>query len=263
MSRNHLATLPAISRLDVMEEASNQTQRCVDLIVNLIRTQELSPGERLGEVAMAQRLKLGRAPVRAAFDQLAQAGLLERITRSGTFVRKVSLQEYCELVDLRAGLESVAARVACLRIRSEELDKLHQLASRLDDQSQRAIAQRPTDKYNPQVFRNVVELESDFHATIVAASGNKRIIELLKAQQILERCFLLGQSIPPLMTPAGAKSPPNHKDVVAALRTRDPEVAGDVMLKHLLLAKEHFAAAALGLSTEQIQALTQRHASKS
>src|SRR5687767_13366711 len=118
-----------------MEAISNQTQRCVDLIVQLIRNEELSPGQRLGEVAMARRLKLGRAPVRAAFDQLAQVGLLERIPRSGTFVRKVTLQEYCEFVDLRAGLESIAARIACTRITDAELDKLEQLAKRLDDHS--------------------------------------------------------------------------------------------------------------------------------
>ena len=84
------------------------SQRCVHEILDMIRHQKLQPGQRLGEVAMARRLKLGRAPVRAAFDQLARAGLLERIARSGTFVRRVTLQDWCELMDLRAGVESMS-----------------------------------------------------------------------------------------------------------------------------------------------------------
>jgi DNA-binding GntR family transcriptional regulator len=228
------------------------TQRCVDAIVDQIRTQKLKAGQRLGEVAMARRLKMGRAPVRAAFDQLARAGLLERIARSGTFIRKVSLEEYCELMDLRAALESMAARLAAARMPEAEFDKLAQLARRVDERSARFLAADASGKAEGDSRRETMDLERQFHRNIAAASGNRKIAELLEAQQLLENCFVLGQSFPPRLGHAGAmrrgsRTIPSHAEVVKALRSRDGEAAARAMLGHLLLSKEDLVAGAIGM----------------
>jgi DNA-binding GntR family transcriptional regulator len=222
------------------------TQRCVREIVELIRRKELKAGQRLGEVAMARRLKIGRAPVRVAFDHLARAGLLERIARSGTFVRRVTLQEWCELMDLRAALESMAARLACKRLSPAEMEKLAQVAKRLDQRSIRLQAQEMAKGSAAAQDEELVQLEREFHHTIATASGNHKIMELLENHGILENLFLMGQTFPPRRMPP-SEDIPDHAEVVKSLRSGDPNAAAESILKHLLLSKEQFVANVVGL----------------
>jgi DNA-binding GntR family transcriptional regulator len=55
-------------------------------ILNVIRVDLLAPGTRLGEVALAARLRVSRTPVRAALNHLAHRGLVRRGERGGYFV---------------------------------------------------------------------------------------------------------------------------------------------------------------------------------
>jgi DNA-binding GntR family transcriptional regulator len=55
-------------------------------ILDAIRVDLLAPGTRLGEVALAARLRVSRTPVRAALSQLARRGLVQRGERGGYFV---------------------------------------------------------------------------------------------------------------------------------------------------------------------------------
>lgn len=55
-------------------------------ILDVIRADELAPGARLAEVALAERLQVSRTPVRAALNHLAQRGLVQRGKRRGYVV---------------------------------------------------------------------------------------------------------------------------------------------------------------------------------
>jgi DNA-binding GntR family transcriptional regulator len=55
-------------------------------ILRVIRTDGLTPGTRLAEVALAERLHVSRTPVRAALSLLARRGLVKPGARRGYFV---------------------------------------------------------------------------------------------------------------------------------------------------------------------------------
>jgi len=55
-------------------------------ILNLIRVEKLAPGTRLAEVALSERLKVSRTPVRAALKLLARRRLVRQGARRGYFV---------------------------------------------------------------------------------------------------------------------------------------------------------------------------------
>jgi DNA-binding GntR family transcriptional regulator len=57
-------------------------------IVALIRDEGMAPGMRLGEIALAARLRVSRTPVRAALAHLAGRGIVERGAQRGYFVGK-------------------------------------------------------------------------------------------------------------------------------------------------------------------------------
>ena len=71
---------------------------------------KLTPGARLGEVALADRFAVSRGPVRAALNQLSESGLVSIVPNSGARVRMLGHADARALYEVRAALEK--ARIA-------------------------------------------------------------------------------------------------------------------------------------------------------
>ena len=70
-------------------------------ITKAILKGELKPGERLMEIALAERLGVSRTPVREALRQLETDGLVENILNRGAFVIGMSEQDYEDMFEMR------------------------------------------------------------------------------------------------------------------------------------------------------------------
>ena len=84
-------------------------------IRELIVTLELPPGSLVSERELMERLGLGRTPVREALRTLARERLVEVYPRRGIFVSPVNVGDLAGLSEVRATLESFAARLAAER----------------------------------------------------------------------------------------------------------------------------------------------------
>src|ERR1700740_3158358 len=82
---------------------------------------ELPPGERLAEVALAERLGVSRTPIRQALPALAREGLRAASARRGFVVRSFSPQDVLDAVETRGVLEGLAARRVAERGATPEL----------------------------------------------------------------------------------------------------------------------------------------------
>ena len=208
----------------------SQADRCAAEVIAQVRNGTLRPSQKLGEESVAKKMKMGRAPVRIAFERLVSAGVLSRVHRSGTFVRKISLEEYCELSDVRAVLEGLAARLACERITPSELGGLEAMAQKMDD-----LLPKLRDSEVPD-WKEIVQLEADFHAEITRLSGNRILPRLIKTHDVVRRIFQMGNSLN--MRTAHEKHIPQHQEVVRALGSGDPDRAEKTLRDHILLSKE-------------------------
>ncbi len=204
------------------------TEAGVSAILKLIRTGQIPLGSRVGEVALAQRLKLGRAPVRAALDRLANMGVVDRIARSGTFVREVSIIDYCEVIDVRAGLEGMAGFLAASRITDEQLSEFEAIAKELDELDLAGISERMSREAQLKHFDKLFALDYKFHMGIAQICGNRRIVAILEQQHLLERSFIIGIGLPPRHGKAPSDAP-THLDIVKALRKGDPNEVRDAI----------------------------------
>ena len=212
------------------------TELSVTEILKLIRVGQIATGSRVGEVALAKKLKMGRAPIRAALDRLANLGVVERIARSGTFVREVSLNDYCEIMDVRAGLESMAGFLATLRITEEQLARLEKLAEQVD----RLDAEGPPARSREAVlahYDKLFALDLDFHMGIAEVCGNQRIVALLEQQHLMERSFIQGIGLPPRKGQAFVDYP-THTEIVKAMRAGDPRAVRDSIMASMLGTKD-------------------------
>jgi DNA-binding GntR family transcriptional regulator len=91
---------------------------------------ELSPGHRLVEAELAERIGVNRSSVRQALDALIAEGLVERIPNRGARVRVVPTDEAVAITECRMSLEGLLARKAAERITDDEAGRLcaHQRA---------------------------------------------------------------------------------------------------------------------------------------
>jgi GntR family transcriptional regulator of vanillate catabolism len=86
---------------------------------------DFAAGQRLTELALAARLGASRTPVRHALNRLAHEGLLEALPAGGFSVRRFTLADIWDAIEIRGALEGIAARLAAQRYRDPaELSRL-------------------------------------------------------------------------------------------------------------------------------------------
>ena len=114
-------------------------QQIADALQRAILDGELTPGEPLVEMDIAQRLGVSRAPVREALQLLARANLVETAPYRGTTVRRLTPTDVEEVYSLRTALETFALRRGMARDRgalARELrsvcDSMQEIAARGD-----------------------------------------------------------------------------------------------------------------------------------
>src|ERR1700749_3689760 len=119
---SQLATGPAKTRAD------RARQHLADEII----TGKLTPGARLDECDIADRLRLSRTPAREALRQLAAIGLAELRPHRGVFVAQPDSNHLAETFEFMADLESLCAHYAAIRISAAERRQLeeHHLSAR-------------------------------------------------------------------------------------------------------------------------------------
>ena len=84
-----------------------------DVVFNTLRqaiiTGEFAPGERLMEIALANRLGVSRTPVREAIRKLELEGLVVMIPRKGAEVARITEKDLRDVLEVRCSLEELAA----------------------------------------------------------------------------------------------------------------------------------------------------------
>src|SRR5918998_4976666 len=114
------------ARLERLEPRA-LSRRIVDQLKRVIIAGELRPGDRVLETDLAEQLGVSRGPVRQAFRQLEQEGLLVSYPHRGTFVASVPEDEIDEVYALRAHVEVYAARRVVARQPDEAARALQEL----------------------------------------------------------------------------------------------------------------------------------------
>lgn len=98
-------------------------------IEDLVVTMELAPGARVSEHGLAERIGVGRTPVREALQRLAGDGILVTRPRRGMLVREIDLATQLRVLEARRALESTLVRRAALRRTPAQADRLRAVAA--------------------------------------------------------------------------------------------------------------------------------------
>lgn len=218
-------------RRRVFEPRIDRTPPNLQKLVRLIFSEEYLPGERLVERDLAKKLALSRIPVREGLQKLVSKGILLRdeINR-GLRLRDYRPAEVTHLHEYREAIELAAARAACHNRSATDLVQLDLIC----DEMTREAPNAPSPRW--------LELDWQFHQTIVEASGNERFINDFDLLMI--ECNYVFYRLPDTMIPATSRENPllatlvhgvvdAHRQIVRLIEARDTNGVVDAMRLHL------------------------------
>ena len=142
-----------------------------DVVFNTLRQAilkgELEPGERLMEIQLAERLGVGRTPIREAIRKLELEGLVLMIPRKGAEVAKISARSLRDVLEVRRALEELAIELACQRMSEEDVGNLQKAR----EDFKKAIAEGDAMK--------IAETDEHYHDVIYEGTQNAKLIQML------------------------------------------------------------------------------------
>lgn len=197
------------------------TKLVADAIRERILSGELAPGDRLVESYWSDELGVSRMPVREALRSLAAEGVVTIEPRRGATVTAYTPEQVQELVEVRATLEALNAKLAAKRHDRELLQRLEQrLAANAQVSEKTALAKLQQDN-------------SDFHETLAQAASNSVLQDLVR---------MLRERTAVIFAPHSAKrAKENWSEHVAILRAvidGDAELAGLLAARHVHSASQ-------------------------
>jgi DNA-binding GntR family transcriptional regulator len=196
------------------EHAQSLRDAVTTALRNRIASGELAPGTRVVERQVADQLGVSRVPVREALRVLEREGFVEERATRGMVVRLLDDDDVAMLFAVRESLEALLSRRLV-----DVLDDAGLAA--LDDVIERAAAHDRAGRTAEAVVAN-----ADFHALLGDLAASRVLSSVI--EPIAGRmAWLLNQHSEPTTMIA------EHRVIVEALRSRDPERAAESFRRHL------------------------------
>lgn len=189
----------------------------------LIVTGQLSPGSRVTEADLAERLDVSRTPVREALSRLERDGFVLPRPRNGYSIMQIDVETVNEAFDVRDLLEAEAARLAARNIDDAGRAALRAIIAECDMLA--ALSERTL-----QDDLREMQIGIDLHRIIAEHAGNKLLSDLLGV--LLDRCqAYVWLDVTNLNSFAAARE--EHREIVEAICRGDEETAVTLTRSHV------------------------------
>ncbi len=195
-------------------------------ILQRILDGEYAPGERVVESRLMKEYGVSQAPIREALRDLEAMRFVESEAHRGVRVRTITEKEIGEMYPVRAALEEVAGRLAAPQVTDEAL-----VALEAEIDAMRAA-------YHRRDLHAQLVHDARFHELIFEVTGNTLLLEVWRSLHAEIRALItyvrVGVDAHQIVDA--------HLPILAALRQRDPALAGKEMRHHI----EYFGSLAVG-----------------
>jgi len=193
--------------------------RAYNLIADAIVRGDLKAGERLSEVALAERFAIKRGPLREALRRLEGRKLVVVRPNAGARVASLSMRDVIELYEIRENLEALACQLATERMPDGDLERLIALLDIHDD-----------DPVSGRAYSRTAAAP-DFHTAVIEGSRNNQLIGLLCGELFdLLRIYRVKSSGQQGRTEVAFGE---HREIALSMKARDGERAAYLMRRHI------------------------------
>jgi DNA-binding GntR family transcriptional regulator len=199
-------------------KSSSLADLAYERLTEALLSGELSPGDRLVQDVLALRLGISRTPLREAFQRMEREGTIRAAEGRGYVVPELTRADIGHLYEVREAVEGQAARLVAARA-AASVDDIEATLARL------SATAGPSGQDAFQANRLA-------HRAVVEAAGNPLLLELFDdlwgrgvTFQAWGDYYASVEADIDLVT--------DHADVLAALRSGDPDRAAAVMVAHV------------------------------
>ena len=197
-----------------------------DSVVRAIRDAiiqgRLHPGEKVPEEDLAQQLQVSRTPIREAIRVLESQGLVVVRPKRGTYIAMPDRDDAADGLAVRTSLEVLAVEQAMERLDEGDWEKL---CGRLEG----ILAEMATAQEDGDAIR-AVELDIDFHATLIKAGRNRH---LWRSWDAIGIPFLVWTPERGMYPSAETDVAARHRSLFVAIRSRDATLAAAAVRSHI------------------------------
>lgn len=208
--------------MELKYDGQNEYLPLRDLVFQALRqaiiTGEFSPGERLMEIKLANKLGVSRTPVREAIRMLELEGLVVMVPRKGAEVASITEKELQDALEVRTAIEELSVELACQRIDEEGKERLKQAC----------IAFK--EAIDTKHVQNIVDGDVKFHDVIFDLTKNQKLINV--AHQLREQVYRYRVEYVKDFSYHDVLVE-EHYAITNAILTNDVEKAREIMRKHL------------------------------
>jgi DNA-binding GntR family transcriptional regulator len=197
------------------DQPASRIDRIYQVLFKAILAKELAPGTKLNEEAIGVLFDVSRTIVRAALNRLHSESLVEFHRNRGAFVASTTQEEARQVFEARYVIEREIFYRLASSITERQLKQLEEIQER--------------ERLANQDHEAAILLAGDFHLEAARMAGNEVLRSFLKSKISRTSLILVQHSV----RQDSDCSVDEHETVLAALRSRDPDVSAAAIVKHL------------------------------
>ncbi len=199
-------------------EKTSLRQQALTALRRAITTGQLTPGTHLVETDLSDALQISRGTLREAMRQLQQEGLISAGARGRLSVRHLDAKEIRDIFNVRAALESMAARE--LATRPDRTEAVATLRGAVDDM----------DRWAEANLEDRIEADLRFHRTMCQLTGNETLLHQWTSLEGSIRMSIMFAGVDRAIKNMNAK---RHYDIVDAIESGDETLAAATVAEHM------------------------------
>lgn len=193
----------------------------LDKLRNAIMNFQLLPGDRLVERDLCERLGVSRTSVREALRHLESEGLVEFADAKGPSVAIITLEDACDIYELRCVLEGLIVQLFTLRAKAKDIRALEKAL----EENRKALKDGE--------LQQVLESVQSFYDVLLEGSGNH--VAATQLRQLQARIsYLRATSVS--QTNRRGVSNEEMERIVEAIKSGDPIAAHQASVDHVRAA---------------------------
>jgi DNA-binding GntR family transcriptional regulator len=214
---------PLLAATPASADATGAAEVAYRWIRRAILKGALRSGAKLAEKTLALEIGVSRTPVREALMRLESQGLVVLAHYRRGYVAHFTVDDAQEILRLRAVLEGHAAQRAARRITAAEIAQLEALATEMEQKFAALGYEGYLDDFEP--------LNAEFHMVIARAAASPRLLRILETSLELPAVRL--SEYTEANEPRTVRNHRQHREIIAALKARNPAWAQLEMTAHL------------------------------
>jgi DNA-binding GntR family transcriptional regulator len=154
--------------MEALVNPKTLVDQAYSVLLDAICDGTLSPGERLTQSNVAERLKVSRQPIHNALLVLKAQGFVRASGRRGLAVAPIDQGLFHSIYEFRSAIEPLAVRLAAARVTPGQVSKGRALVAK---------GEAMTHRKN---IRGMIEADMNFHMFLYELSENPLIIDTMR-----------------------------------------------------------------------------------